>query len=299
MQNFVQSYLWPIYLVAAGACVGSFLGVVIERLPLNQSIVWPGSRCDHCQTPLRWFDNVPVFSYLVLRGRCRTCRASYGPRMLVLELLMAALTLALWQRFGLSLSLVAWLPMTAALLAITFLDIDHFWVPDVITYPALVWAALWACTGATTPTAADALWGLVPAAMLWALASVFARCTGKEGMGLGDIKLLAVLGVMLGGAGGLTALFLASLQGSAAGGVILAAGGHRERERPELMESVPETERDTALSAGESDSAEAPWEPDPHAVPFGPFLVLGGLEVMFFPEAWSWGLARLRDVLAP
>jgi leader peptidase (prepilin peptidase)/N-methyltransferase len=261
--------------------VGSFLGVVIARLPANQSIITPRSRCDACKQPLRWYDNVPLLSYLILRGRCRACGASYGARSVLLELLTAWLFVALGAHWGATLALCAWLVFASGLIAITFLDIDYYWVPDVITYPLMVLAlvATWLPVG---PTLKGALWGLGPAALLWLVALAFHKITGKEGLGFGDIKLLAALGLMMGLPATLTALFLGSLQGAVAGSIILALGGHRQKPLPPLEDG-----------AEPDPQGEEAWVPDPKAVPFGPFLVLGALEVLFFPDFFARLFARL------
>jgi leader peptidase (prepilin peptidase) / N-methyltransferase len=249
------------YAFGIGAIVGSFLNVVIARLPAGESIVRPRSKCPRCGHAIAWFDNIPIVSYLVLRARCRHCAAPIAVRYPLVELLMGCLSVALLVRFGLSWPLLLWLPLTAALLAIAFLDIDHFWVPDVITFPAM--AAAFAGSflpGCVGPL--GALVGLAPAVFLWLFALVFARLTGKEGMGLGDIKLLAVIGLGLGLLPTASVLLLAAVQGSLIGGLLLLLG--RQHPRP------PPSEGDD-------------WVPPPRAIPFGPFLVLGTYEVLLLP----------------
>lgn len=304
---------WP-YLFSVGACVGSFLGVVVARLPLDISIIRPRSRCDSCLRPIAWYDNLPLISFMWLRGRCRACRAALGARSLLLELMTGLLFVALAAHLGQSWQLVWWLVFASGLLAITFLDIDHFWVPDVITYPLMAWALL-ATAVPGGPQLAVALWGLLPAALLWGVAWAFERIAHKEGLGLGDIKLLAALGLMLGLQSTLTLLFVASLQGAILGSIILASGGHEARPEP----SAPEAGHDgpgASLSqqsieiapgahgagvqahgatqqAVPSEASEPDWTPDPKAVPFGPFLVLATFEVLFYPEVFTHLFERL------
>jgi len=151
---------------------------------------------------------------------------------------MAAMSLALTFRLGVTWQLALWLPLAAALLTIIFLDIDHFWVPDVITFPAMAWAL----AGALVPGGigiVSALLGLLPALGLWAFAAAFERLTGREGMGLGDIKLLAVLGLALGPQSGLIALMLAAVQGSVVGVLVLVVGGHKRVEPPPAPSPPP------------------------------------------------------------
>lgn len=268
MSFWLPRELWLGYAVLIGACVGSFLNVVIARLPAGLSVVRPRSRCPRCLASIAWYDNVPIVSYLVLRGRCRGCHTRISPRYMVVELLAAALALALYIQLGSSWQLVLWAPLAAALLVLTFLDIDHYWLPDVITLPAMAWAALGSLLpGGVTP--ARAALGLLPAVGLWAFAAAFERLTRREGMGLGDVKLLAVLGLALGPVGALLALFLAALQGSAVGLLLLLAGWR-------------------GSNATHADG----WTPPPRALPFGPFLVLACYEIVLLPTLLNATMER-------
>ncbi len=254
------------YITFVGACLGSFVNVVIARLPAEESIVRPRSRCPGCKHPIAWYDNVPLVSWLVLRGRCRRCGMRIPVRYFVVELLMALLAGGLWLRFGWTFELLVWLPLTAALLAIVFLDIDHYWVPDVITLPgiAIVLAAAFLPDGMTP---LGALIGIVPALCLWAFAWVFHKLTKREGMGLGDVKLLALIGVALGAVPALFVLFLGAAQGSVIGLLLMATGGHRAKD--------PDVVHDDG------------WRPHARAIPFGPFLVLACLEVVLLPDIFG------------
>ena len=260
--NVLPRELVLVYALVLGAIVGSFLNVVIARLPAGESVVRPRSRCPGCKSPIAWYDNIPIVSWLVLRGRCRHCKTRISPRYLVVEVLMAALAAGFTLRLGLSWQLALWLPLAAALLAIVFLDVDHFWVPDVITFPAMAWALGCAFLPGGIGVA-SALLGLAPALGLWAFAAAFERLTGREGMGLGDIKLLAVLGLALGPVLALIVLMLAAVQGSVVGILVLVTGGHRRAE-PQKTEDE--------------------WVPHPRAIPFGPFLALAAYEVVLVPE---------------
>ncbi len=226
MLSVLPPWLVLTYVGVFGAIIGSFLNVVIARLPAGESLVRPRSRCPRCRAPIAWYDNIPIVSWLVLRGRCRRCREPISPRYPTVELLMAVLAIALWVRVGPTWQLLVWLPLVAALLAVIFLDLDHWWVPDVITFPAMAWAALGSLLpGGVTPL--GALAGLLPALFLWGFAWLFERVTGREGMGLGDVKLLAVIGLAMGALPTVIVLILASLQGSIIGLVVLATGGHK------------------------------------------------------------------------
>jgi leader peptidase (prepilin peptidase)/N-methyltransferase len=277
-----------------GAALGSFAGVCVARLPREQSVVHPRSACDSCARPIAWFDNLPVVSYLLLRGRCRHCGASIGLRAWLLELLMAGVCAALFVRFGLSYSLLVWLPLSWALLVITYLDIDHFWVPDVLTYPGMVWAL---CTAMLPgrPGLAAALWGLLPAALLLATSWIFERITRKEALGLGDIKLLAMLGLALGPGQALALLLLASVQGAVLGTLVLLRGGHRAVQEGEGVAEAQLPEAAAVSEGTESDAPDDPdlWVPPVNAVPFGPFLSLAALQIVLLPDLFLGWHARL------
>jgi leader peptidase (prepilin peptidase)/N-methyltransferase len=270
------------YITAIGACVGSFVNVVVSRLPEALSVVRPRSRCPQCLQPLAWYDNVPVLSYVLLRGRCRACHKRIALRYVLVEVLAAGLFAALYVRFGLSWPLAVWLPLSAALLAITFLDIDHWWVPDSITYPGMAYALATQLLPGRMGLVQAAL-GLVPALLLFGVGWVFERVTKKEGMGLGDIKLLAMLGLALGIADSFTLLMLAALQGAAMGTLIIATGGHKDATA--AGGAIP-----VAL-------ADDDWEPHPHAVPFGPFLALATFEVVLLPQVFGAWHARLAGLI--
>jgi leader peptidase (prepilin peptidase) / N-methyltransferase len=262
----LPTWLWIGYLAAIGASLGSFVNVVIARLPTGESLVRPRSRCPSCKTPIAWYDNVPILSWLVLRGHCRRCKAPISARYMIVELLMAVLTIALFFRFGLTPELFTWMLLCAGLLAIVFLDIDHYWVPDVITFPCMALALLAAfLPGGIDPL--EAIVGLVPALFLWGFAWMFEKIARREGMGLGDIKLLALIGLGLGALPTLSVLFLGAVQGSVVGVLVVMRGGHKRVEPP----------------PGSNDD----WQPHPRAIPFGPFLILGCFEVLLLPETFG------------
>lgn len=276
------------YWFAVGACIGSFLNVVIFRLPAGLSIVTPRSHCPRCKHPIAWYDNLPLLSWLILRARCRHCGARIAVRYFLVELLMAGLTAALWMRFSWSWDFAVWLPLFAALLAIAFLDIDEWWVPDVITYPAAAWAfAASFIPGGLRPQ--EALLGLGPAVLALAVAWGFQKIARKEGLGFGDIKLLGVLGLAVGLVPGLAVLILAALQGAVVGLVVVLTGGHRPSTPNAAPSDPPATEpRDNeAPAAAEPPHDDEEWTPPPHAFPFGPFLVLAAFEVVLLPQLFA------------
>ena len=259
------------YMVCMGACLGSFANVLWSRLPHEESVVWPSSRCPSCRTQLNWYDIVPLFSQVWLKSRCRHCRAPIAARYGLLELLGATLAAALWLRLESAWECAAWLPLLPALLAIVVLDLDYFWIPDVLVYPSFVYLL-----GASVFPGRLGLWaalaGLLPGGMLAATGALYAWCFKREGLGFGDVKLMAALGLGLGFSGAVTTLMLAAVEGAALGFVALLWGGHRGA----LDLPVPK-----ALQS------DADWQPPAHAVPFGPFLILATLQVLLLPEVFG------------
>ncbi len=259
-----------------GLLVGSFLNVVIHRLPLMLERQWkaecadmlgqtpteeappltlstPRSRCPHCGHPIRWYENVPVLSYLVLRGRCSACKAGISARYPMVELLTAALFVLCIVTRGLGPAGLAWCGFAAALVALTFIDWDTTLLPDDITLP-LVWAGLMASAlGLTGVSLNHALWGAVGGYLsLWLVYWAFKLATGKEGMGYGDFKLFAALGAWFGWTALVPMILMSSVIGAAVGILMKFNGGLREGGY----------------------------------VPFGPFLAGAGFTAMVFgPQA--------------
>ena len=212
----------PLASFLLGAVVGSFLNVCIYRLPLEQSVVAPGSRCMRCGTAIRWYDNIPLFSWLLLRGRCRSCGASFSIRYPVVELITALLSLLLFRTFGLSLTFAVMFLFCAALVVITFIDFDHQIIPDEISLPGIIVGFL-SSFFLPGPGWISSLLGIVAG---WgSLALVFYGylwLTGREGMGGGDAKLLAMMGAFLGWPAVPFIIFTSSLAGTVAGLSIMA-----------------------------------------------------------------------------
>ncbi len=241
----------PLLLKAAafafGLVVGSFLNVVIHRLPIGQSIVFPGSHCPACDTPISPLDNVPLLSYLWLRGHCRHCGVWISPRYPAVELLTGCVFLAVTWRLGLGWLALVWMVFAAGLIAAAVIDLDHQVIPDEISLGGLVLGLIvvpWVSSTTGVPYA-DALWqsglgALIGAGTLWTVAFLHARIsavTGRQfehwpgegeslprpreadywlwfpGLGLGDVKLLATIGAFLGPFGVLETIVVASLIG--------------------------------------------------------------------------------------
>jgi leader peptidase (prepilin peptidase)/N-methyltransferase len=204
-----------------GAVIGSFLNVCIHRLPRGTSIVWPASACPACARELAWFENIPIVSYLVLRGRCRTCGAGISIRYPIVEAITAITFAASWWYFGPGALLASRLVLACALIVLFGIDLEHHVLPNVITLPFIVIG--FAFSLVTEPGWRDSLIGiLLGAGILYAIAEVYFRVRREEGLGMGDVKMLAMIGAFLGWKLTLVTLMMASFAGSIIGLLIIA-----------------------------------------------------------------------------
>ena len=231
-----------------GAVVGSFLNVCICRLPQGESVVFPPSRCPGCGSRIAWYDNVPIISYLLLRGRCRSCRTAISPQYPLVEAINGFLTLFLFMRFGLSFAFAVLFLFCSALVVITFIDLEHQIIPDVISLPGIVAGFAFSFFIPQLGWKGSLIGILVGGGSLYLVATLYQLCTGKEGMGGGDIKLLAMMGAFFGWQAVPFIIFVSSLVGSVIGVSVM------------LIQK-----KDGKL-----------------AIPFGPFLAFGALLYIFF-----------------
>ncbi len=306
-----------------GALFGSFLNVVIARVPAGLSVVRPRSRCPRCGEPIAWYDNVPVVSWLLLRGRCRRCALPISIRYPLVELLGAAAGYLAWRRHGIAPAAGAELALVLALVALAFIDLDTWLLPHVITWPLLGAGIVASALGwSAAPSLASSLWG---AGVGWGAFAALSwggeKILKKEALGFGDVWLLGGLGAWLGLGALLPVVLLASVQGSAVGIALVLLGKGETGERPPRAGTeaapaegpaasapaeieVPAGETAARLetppadaapetSAGPTEDTPAPpehpaadedWVPPKNAVPFGPFLALGAIEWLYGAE---------------
>lgn len=201
-----------------GAIVGSFLNVVILRLPQeNESIVFPASHCPECKELIRWYDNIPIFSFLLLGGKCRHCNQVISWQYPLVESLMAGLSWALYLKFSITISYVVYFPFCAALLAIIFIDFYHQIIPDVISLPGIVLGVLFSFVNPAL-TWQNSIIGLVcGGGFFYLIAAGYYLLAKRAGMGGGDIKLLAMIGAFLGWQSLPFVVFSSALLGSVIG----------------------------------------------------------------------------------
>jgi leader peptidase (prepilin peptidase)/N-methyltransferase len=201
---------------ALGAIVGSFLNVCIHRLPRHESIVWPASRCPRCGHPLAWHDNVPIVSYVVLHGRCRACGEPVSLRYPVIETVSAAMFAAGFWFYGPSALLIQRLVLGCILIVLFAIDLEHHLLPNVITLPGIVAGFLFSLV--TEPGWVSSLIGIVAGGgVLFIVAEAYYRIRHEEGLGMGDVKMLAMVGAFLGWKLTVLTLMMASISGSIVG----------------------------------------------------------------------------------
>jgi len=249
------------YLVVGlfGALIGSFLNVCIYRLPLGESIAWPGSHCPSCDAAIHWYHNVPLLSYLWLRGRCWACQAPISWRYPLVEAANAAGYLVLFWYFGPGWATAFYAVFYSSLLVISGTDLSHKIIPDVVTLPGIAVGLVGAATVLPVSVMDGVLGVLVGGGLLYFLLWVSPYLFGKEGMGGGDIKLLGMVGAFLGWKSALLTIMLGSLLGSLVG---LSLIGLHLLKRDEY-------------------------------IPFGPFLAVGAVVALFFSQPlldWYQGL---------
>jgi leader peptidase (prepilin peptidase)/N-methyltransferase len=236
--------------IILGAMIGSFLNVCIYRLPKEESIIWPRSHCPACKKTIRFYDNIPLISYLLLRGRCRYCKGPISIQYPLVEGVTALSSLFLFMKFGPSLSYLFYFAFVAALIAITVIDLHHQIIPDGISLPG-IGVGLLASLVIPQITFFNSLMGiLLGGGSLFLVATLYEWIFKREGMGGGDVKLLAMVGAFLGWKPVIVTILLSSLIGSITGILIMILKGKDFK----------------------------------YAIPFGPFLSLGAVIALFYGE---------------
>jgi leader peptidase (prepilin peptidase)/N-methyltransferase len=254
-----------VFVFIFGLVVGSFLNVCIYRIPLKKSIINPPSGCPGCGERIKFYDNIPLISFLILRGKCRHCHEAISIRYPFIELLTGLLSLAVFMKYYPDYwQYLAFFIFVSALVVISFIDLDHQIIPDIISIPGIIAGfAVAVCLNffSSYPTTwIDSLLGIIAGGgILYLVAVIFEKLTGKEGMGGGDIKLLAMIGAWMGWRSLPLIILSSSLTGCVIGASALLLSGKGLRAR----------------------------------IPFGPFLVIGALIYLFFGrriEAWYFQL---------
>ena len=230
-------------------CIGSFLNVCIYRLPESKSIADPPrSICPSCKSHIRFYDNMPVLSYIWLKGRCRNCNAPISFRYPLVELMNGIVAVALLFKFGLSVESFVYFVFISSLIVITFIDLDHQIIPDIITLPGIPMGLIASFALPTITLKASALGLLIGGGSLWFVAWAYNLIAHRDGMGGGDIKLLAMMGTIIGWKGVIFTIFASSVIGSCVGITMMLIKNKNMK----------------------------------FAIPFGPFLSIGAIAYVFF-----------------
>ena len=264
-----MTWILPLAAFGLGGIIGSFLNVVIHRYPLGESIVFPPSSCPHCRTKIKPWDNVPLLSYLWLLGRCRSCREPISPRYPLVELANALFWLAIYLRTGLSAGFFPIAALVSMTIVLIYIDLDIQILPDVIDLPGVAIGLLvgWLNLGALypdlmlSPTLVDSVIGAIAGAgVLLAIALTYKLIRKIEGMGLGDVKMMGMLGATVGWEPLIPLMLIATISGAIAGGLLAL------KNREGMMT----------------------------AIPFGVFLGFAFLVTIFFgPKLTGWYLTML------
>lgn len=252
----VNDTVFTLFSFLLGLILGSFLNVCIYRIPRRESIVYPSSNCPECGRPIRFYDNIPLLSYMILLGKCRTCGKPIPIRYPLVELVTGLLSMALFMKFGPTAHYPLFLLFCAALLVISFIDLQHQIIPDVISLPGILLGFGFSVFGFTGLSWLDSFIGIVGGGgFLFVVAILFERLARKEGMGGGDVKLLAMMGAWMGWRALPFIILISSFAGTVIGGGSLLISGRSYRTK----------------------------------IPFGPFLALAALIYLFFgTEFVSW-----------
>ncbi len=222
-----------------GAVVGSFLNVCIYRLPREESIAFPPSHCTSCNNPIKFYDNIPILSYLILGGKCRNCSMRISPIYPIIELISAVLTLLAVRQFGINMDTLFYIVLIYSLIIITFIDLEHMIIPNVITFPGIGVGIIfnliitnWGYASdlldtpdlknflrliSEVPIMSSILGVLIGGGLLYFIGFLYEVIRKREGMGMGDVKLLAMLGAFLGWQGVIFIVFLSSIIGTVIG----------------------------------------------------------------------------------
>ena len=221
--SYLPEPFGAVYVTLIGLVVGSFLNVCIYRLPHGLSVVRPGSRCPACKTPIRWYRNIPVLSWLLLRGRCSACRAGISLRYPLVEMLTGAVTLGIWLRYGPTWEFAVSVPFAWAMIVLFFSDLDTRLLPDAITITGLAagFAVAWFNPFLGEPGIHRIWMALAGCAagggFLWTVGALYSRLRGVEAMGFGDVKMMAFVGAVAGPQGVLFTIFGGSVMGAVVG----------------------------------------------------------------------------------
>jgi len=240
-----------VFFTVFGAVVGSFLNVVIYRVPAGFRVGLPTrSACQKCKTQLTWFENIPVLSFALLRGKCRTCGTKIHARYPLVELITALMFLAIYKYFGLTFAAFYYALFASLLISITFIDLDHRIIPDALSLPGTAMGVIGSSFVFNFGLAPSLIGAVAGGGFFWILSALYHKVTGREGLGFGDVKLLTMIGAFLGPKGAFGTVIMSSLVGSIAGITVMIV----QKKNMKM------------------------------AIPYGPFLAIGALTYLFWGD---------------
>lgn len=261
--EILHDLFFGISFFALGLIFGSFANVVIYRWPLGQSVVSPGSACPSCKTPVKWYDNIPILSYLLLKGRCRVCQVKISLRYPFVEFITGFLFLSIYLKFGLSITSLEYMIFTVGAVSCFFIDLDHYLLPDLFTLSGIVLGLLGSLINPERDFLSAMVGFILGGGFLWSIAYLYLLLRKQEGMGGGDIKLMAWLGALLGWPAVPFIILVSSLVGSIAGLFV-------SFRNPDGLKAV---------------------------IPFGPYIIFGAYLYIFFGKEISlWYLSLFFPV---
>ena len=300
----LPSYFEPVWLsftFAFGACIGSFLNVVIYRLPHGMSVAMPPSHCPACQHQIAWYDNIPCLSYLVLRGQCRNCGVSFSLRYWTLEFACGLIGLSIWLSiangiqpeliFQHTLEWLFWQGFVFSLVALSIIDFQYLIIPDEVTLFLLILGLGGLGLFSAEIAIEHLLGGIAGAGFLLLIAAVGFLIYRREAMGMGDVKLLGAIGLFLGWRVLPLILFLSAVQAIAVVGVVTLL-----TKVFKIESSFVRTTSEVDEHFGETEKYEDFNGPDRLAIPFGPFLALSAVESFFLGDEFFW---KIIDLIVP
>ncbi|NPA57816.1 MAG: prepilin peptidase [Aquificae bacterium] len=249
----MEDFFLPLAFFIFGTIIGSFLNVLIYRLPRDKSPLKPAfSFCPSCGSQVKWYDNIPVISYIVLKGKCRNCGSSIGIRYPLVELLTGVASVLAYLKTGLSIDYIFVFGFLAVMIAITFIDLEFRIIPDVLNLAGFLMGAVYTFFREDFTLLDGIIGAVVGAGLLWGIAYLYLKFRGIEGLGMGDVKMMAFVGMYLGWFGALFTIFVGSLLGAVVGVAAVYLSRSEEKGRFEI--------------------------------PFGPFLAFASVIYLFFGE---------------
>ncbi len=257
MDNLAQVFAY-ILVGLLGAVVGSFMNVCIYRIPRSLSIIFPGSQCPNCKARIAFYDNIPILSYLLLKGKCRHCHTAISFRYPLVEVMNSIFYILIFYKFGITYSTIAYCVFVSILILVSFIDLDFRIIPDSLSFSGIIIGFLSSLVIKAITPLQSLLGILVGGGILLCVALIYEKITHKEGMGGGDVKLLAMIGAFIGWQGIPFVILVSSFVGAIVGIVFIIFA-----------------KKDTKF-----------------AIPFGPFLSLGAILYIFFgPQLIRWYLS--------